>query len=197
MNEELATGAENGIVLNKCYGGGKISKLAAAWLIRYDKNKSRAAKLRQQVDDDERGLYLDHFGYERTDPLLVTMVLKLGEAASDHSSLLVVEDVPCKKWEITEYDGIEDLRCIPCIDKPTRRAILDCIPFTKMDDVKEVLGQLVPCEDEGGGEVNKYFLDITPPGERHDEEQKPPFDDASVYQSTQVTVKDLLNRKKH
>lgn len=80
------------IVVNKCYGGFKLSKKAYDFL----------------------GLEWDDYGYmysdynKRTDPKLVECVETLGEQANGSFSHLVVVDVPDDvKWEIEDYDGVE------------------------------------------------------------------------------------------
>ena len=80
------------VVINKCYGGYKLSKEAYEYL----------------------GLDWDGYGYDydlyRTDPKLVECVETLGDIASGSSSNLKVVEIPDDvEWEIHDYDGIESI----------------------------------------------------------------------------------------
>ena len=81
------------IVINKCYGGYSLSESAYK----------------------ELGLKWDNYGCkfegDRTNPLLVACVEKLGDAASGKYAKLSVVEVPDDvAWEIADYDGIETVR---------------------------------------------------------------------------------------
>ena len=78
------------IVINTCYGGYGLSEEAY----------------------EELGLEWDGYGYDykadRTNPKLVAVVRKLGEAANGQYAELKVIEIPDDvKWDIEEYDGIE------------------------------------------------------------------------------------------
>lgn len=78
------------IVINKCYGGYGLSKLAYEYL----------------------NLEWDGFGYDfmndRANPDLVRAVEVLGSEASGQSAKLEVVEIPGDvKWHIAEYDGME------------------------------------------------------------------------------------------
>jgi len=78
------------IVINTCYGGYSLSEEAY----------------------EELGLEWDGYGYDyeadRTNPKLVAVVRKLGEAANGQYAELKVIEIPDDvKWDIEEYDGIE------------------------------------------------------------------------------------------
>lgn len=77
------------IVINNCYGGFSLSEAAYR----------------------ELGIPWDEFGLcdiSRSDPRLVAVVEKLGEAANGrHASLKIVEVPDDIEWYIEEYDGVE------------------------------------------------------------------------------------------
>lgn len=79
------------VVINSCYGGFGLSKEAYKFL----------------------GLEQDEYGYvrlSRTDPKLVKCVEKLGAKANGSFAKLKVVEIPDDvKWEITEYDGCEQI----------------------------------------------------------------------------------------
>ena len=78
------------VVINKCYGGFELSKLA----------QERFAEL--------TGQHLPDFEIERDDPALVQVVEELGKAASGNFAQLKVVTLPDgTEWEIQEYDGVE------------------------------------------------------------------------------------------
>lgn len=81
------------IVVNRCWGGFGLSKLA------YEK----------------LGISWDGYGHgshiERNDPKLVAVVEELGEAANgDYAKLRIVEIPEGVDWEIDNYDGQETVR---------------------------------------------------------------------------------------
>lgn len=89
------------IVINKCFGGFGLSKLA----------QEKFASLKN-IDP---GIWnskffenIDIFGIYRADPDLVKVVTELGFEANDRYSDLKIIDVPDNvEWEIHEYDGVE------------------------------------------------------------------------------------------
>lgn len=82
------------VVLNRCYGGFRLS-------------------IRAQLEYIRRmGRPFDRFDEKnRSDPVLVTIVKELKTRASTGSSELVIEEIPADaQWSIEEYDGMEELR---------------------------------------------------------------------------------------
>lgn len=77
------------IVINKCYGGFSLSEAAYK----------------------ELGLEWTGYGYwsdnDRTNPKLVAVVEKLGDAANGPSAKLKVVEIPEVNWRIDNYDGKE------------------------------------------------------------------------------------------
>jgi hypothetical protein len=78
------------IVINKCYGGYGLSEEAYKAL----------------------GIVWDNYGYDyeddRTNPKLVEVVEKLGEAASGRFARLKVVEIPDDiDFELASYDGLE------------------------------------------------------------------------------------------
>lgn len=80
------------VVINRCFGGFGLSPAAYK----------------------ELGLEWDGFGFaydkDRANPALVNVVEKLGEKANGaYADLCIVEIPPRVKWEITDYDGYEQV----------------------------------------------------------------------------------------
>ena len=75
------------IVVNKCYGGFRLSEKAR----------------------DLLGLDSVYDNVDRTDPQLIKVVEELGDEASGRSARLRVVHIPddSTDWEIDEYDGAE------------------------------------------------------------------------------------------
>jgi hypothetical protein len=78
------------VVINTTYGGYSLSKEAY----------------------EELGIEWDGYGYEfdkdRTNPNLIKVVEKLGDAANGKYTQLKVVEIPDDvEWEIEEYDGLE------------------------------------------------------------------------------------------
>lgn len=84
------------VVINRRYGGFGLSKLGIA---EYRKRKGST---------DGEPLYACEI--ERDDPVLVAVVEELGEAAEQSLAKLKVVEVPDGvEWEISEYDGMEQV----------------------------------------------------------------------------------------
>jgi len=78
------------ILVNNTYGGFRLSQLA---LDAYTAETGRA---------------IDSWEPDRKDPVLIAIVERLGEAASDrHGSVVVVEVPAGEKYRLREYDGSE------------------------------------------------------------------------------------------
>jgi len=83
------------VVINKCHGGFGLSDAATA---RY--------KLLAGITDPD-WYYND---IERDDPMLVQVVVELGELANDRCSELQIVEIPADvQWGIAEYDGYEHI----------------------------------------------------------------------------------------
>lgn len=80
------------VVINSCYGGFGLS----------DKAKARLKELGLEVE----------WGYDipRHHPLLVQVVEELGEKASDTYAKLEVVEINSRLYQVTEYDGFEDIK---------------------------------------------------------------------------------------
>ena len=80
------------IVINRCFGGFGLSEEAYAYL----------------------GMEWDGYGYamnnDRTNPKLIDCIETLGDRANGRFARLKVVEIPdYVDWEITEYDGIEQI----------------------------------------------------------------------------------------
>lgn len=81
------------IVLNKCYGGFGLSDRA---LSLYNKKAKTNISWARDID--------------RSDPVLIKVVEMLGEEVNTRFSELKIVEIPDGvDWEITEYDGIEQV----------------------------------------------------------------------------------------
>lgn len=81
------------IVINRCYGGFRLSDAARKKLAEY-------------------GLTIRNWNSwaqdNRTHPILLRVVGELGDAASGSSAKLVIVEVPLGvEWTVEEYDGLE------------------------------------------------------------------------------------------
>lgn len=77
------------IVINSCYGGFGLSKLAMETLRR-------------------RGVVEDDYGIKRDNPALVAVVNELGTKASGFCAELTMVEIPDDvDWVVEEYDGRE------------------------------------------------------------------------------------------
>jgi hypothetical protein len=83
------------VVINACYGGFGLSKEAEEFL-------------------HYNGIVLDNWNYDgrdfRSNPVLIECVETLGKKVNtDYSDLKIVEIPDDVEWEITEYDGWEQI----------------------------------------------------------------------------------------
>ena len=117
------------VVINKCFGGFHPSKKAILELMKLGcphiqktplKFFAAFFKLSEQETRDLIENYMElpiigdeviaekHDGQDRSCPILVAVVEKLGEEAnSKYSQLKIVEIPDDVEWEIDEYDGVE------------------------------------------------------------------------------------------
>lgn len=80
------------IVINACHGGFSLSETAE--LLYLELSGKPIAEY--------------HWDVKRDDPMLVQVVLRLGDVANNqHSKLKVVEIPDDVEWNIHEYDGLE------------------------------------------------------------------------------------------
>lgn len=84
---------KNKVVINKCFGGFRLSSLAI-----------EEYKKRKNIPKEEK-IY-DH-EIKRNDPILIDVVLELKEKAQENSELRIVEISDLIDYTIEEYDGIE------------------------------------------------------------------------------------------
>ncbi|MHA1664293.1 MAG: hypothetical protein ACTSVW_00455 [Candidatus Njordarchaeales archaeon] len=119
------------VVINKCYGGFRLSDKAIDKLKELAK-KHKDKKLLKMIEEEEKtkkeyderirikygidpskskiwgGKYWGLTDIDRTHPLLIKVVEELGEEASTPVSKLKIVEIPDNiEWEIEEYDGIE------------------------------------------------------------------------------------------
>ena len=119
------------VVINKCYGGFKLSDKAIDRLKELSKEKGDK-KLLRMIEEEEKtkrewveemkrkyginpskskifgGKYWGLSDIDRTHPLLIQVVEELGEEANTPVSKLKIVEIPDDvEWEIEEYDGIE------------------------------------------------------------------------------------------
>lgn len=84
------------VVINVCYGGFSVSRAVY----------------------EAMGREWDGYGYDfidsRTDPKLVEVIERLGNKANGSCANLHVVDIPddATDWEISEYDGSEEILCV-------------------------------------------------------------------------------------
>jgi len=89
----------NKVVINKCFGGFRLSEKAA--------NKLNEIK-NDKVCDTKYG-YLNEKIVFRHDPDLIKIVEELGDEASGEYANIVVMQIKGNKYFIREYDGAETL----------------------------------------------------------------------------------------
>lgn len=81
------------LVINKCYGGFGLSRLA------YERLAELGGRLPLDPDSDNRA-----------DPLLIQVVEELGTRANGSCAELAIVEIPDGiEWEINEYDGSESV----------------------------------------------------------------------------------------
>ena len=119
------------VVINKCYGGFKLSDKAIDRLKELAKEKGDK-KLLKMIEEEEKtkrewveemkrkyginpskskifgGKYWGLSDIDRTHPLLIQVVEELGEETNTPVSKLKIVEIPDDvEWEIEEHDGIE------------------------------------------------------------------------------------------
>lgn len=92
----------NKVVINAKYGGFGLSMEAAKLLVELGM---------EGLEVNEDGWVLGQYDLCRHDPRLVEVVERLGEAASDEHSRLIVKTIPGNRYRITQYDGWESVEC--------------------------------------------------------------------------------------
>ena len=103
------------IVINKCYGGFRLSKEA---VLLYGKKKGLNIIVEQDkvieainhyyLNEKKDGNYFHEEDIQRNDPILVEVVNELGEKADGFCSELKIVEIPDDvEWIIEEYDGKE------------------------------------------------------------------------------------------
>ncbi len=99
------------IVINKCYGGFSISREAAEFMAKRGNKQAKVELMENKKEWYGYGYSSNgYMGYNRTDPDLVAAVEQLGGKANGRAAELCVVSVPDDiKWEITDYDGIEQV----------------------------------------------------------------------------------------
>lgn len=98
------------IVINKCYGGFGLSDEAVREYARRAgiELETRKSRYGPWTDFTLNGDYWSYRDIERTDPILVSVVEEMGEAANGSCADLSVIEIPDDvEWKIDEYDGIE------------------------------------------------------------------------------------------
>lgn len=86
------------IIINSCYGGFGLS----------DKAMKEIAKL-----DSQLGSLYNRDNKLRTNPIVISVVEKLGKEANGMCAELEIIEIPFENedgWYIDEYDGIETIR---------------------------------------------------------------------------------------
>jgi hypothetical protein len=119
------------VVINKCYGGFGLSRIAVEKLIGCPHVKleepgdyyGNRPGWEKHFEEDQKSEYLPNFIHEgkivcdehrddaaRGCPALVAVVQVMGALADgDYAKLKVVEVPDDVEWELTEYDGIEQV----------------------------------------------------------------------------------------
>lgn len=96
------------IVINKCYGGFRLS--ARALQMYADRKGLKYKEVYDGVGvlTDESGTYRSGYDISRDDPDLISIVYELGSAAnSDCADLKIIEIPDGVEWQIEDYDGME------------------------------------------------------------------------------------------
>lgn len=87
------------ILVNKCFGGFAVSDaFLKCWREMHPESKA----------------FRYSFGEQRTNPEVIALVERLGEAANGPCSRLMVVEIPSEAtdWMVDEYDGIERIICV-------------------------------------------------------------------------------------
>jgi len=103
------------IVINRCFGGFRLSQQAVEWMRENGYEAGERCKLSGEEYDDRSGTVSEIVKTEaprdeafRTAPGLVAAVKELGDDADGtHADLKVVEVPDGVEWTIEEYDGSE------------------------------------------------------------------------------------------
>jgi hypothetical protein len=98
------------IVINKCHGGFSLSDKAVKLY-----GKMKGLNLKKKKDEYGRKDYYingeDFFSdidIERDDPILIDVILQLGEEANGSCAKLKIVEIPDDvEYDIKEYDGLE------------------------------------------------------------------------------------------
>lgn len=107
------------IVINKCYGGFRLSQEACEWL--YERGFKYITK-NEEYDDGEPDsiinvkYYEDVYSIPRHHPLLVACVEELGNRSWGICSRLFIEEIDCELYRIVQYDGLEDIETLSTIE---------------------------------------------------------------------------------
>lgn len=107
------------IVINRCFGGAGLSKQAVDLILEQKgiqfevvKNKSFALKesyYHKGHAGDEK-YYISDYSLldDRTDPVLISVIERLGQNANGFAADLAVIEIPDDvQWQLEEYDGRE------------------------------------------------------------------------------------------
>lgn len=85
------------VIINSCYGGFSLSEKAMGEI--------------KKIDSDLGSLYYRDYQL-RTNPIAISIVEKLGEAANGACAKLEIVEIPFTDedgWHIHEYDGMESI----------------------------------------------------------------------------------------
>ena len=106
------------VVINKCWGGFSISKVAAEFMAKRGNKRAKAILSEDKKEwygyltlgSDKDGDYYVIEKQIRSDPDLVAAVEALGESANGELARLVIVTVPDDaKWYIENYYGMESV----------------------------------------------------------------------------------------
>ena len=84
------------VAYNACYGGFCLSKKKAKMLYR-------------ELTGMEKDEYLDEDTLDRHDPILISVIEKLGSEANGSYSNLKIRTIDSSMYRIREYDGLESV----------------------------------------------------------------------------------------
>jgi hypothetical protein len=120
------------VVINECYGGFDIS---ADVLTEYNKKTNKDLK---------------YCGVNRTDPILIDIIRKLGKksfAKFAYLSIYLIPDFMLEYYDIKEYDGLEHIVLLPDKYKIDQIRIInnsDYSPEKKFKKINKILDLDIP-----------------------------------------------------
>lgn len=93
------------VVINRCYGGFRLSEEAERLYI--ERKRAKGEEIETFDYEDDGVEHISCYDLKRHDPDLVAVVEELGDDANGTCSKLQIVEIESKIYRISEYDGME------------------------------------------------------------------------------------------